>query len=585
MDIRSDALQIWRYDAGRDGAGGRYVLETEQPLVSMADADTLAAFIRWGVEHYPAKKYGLVLWGHGGGSAMGVLIDELFDGSYMTLDVLGQALHDSGTHFEAVLFDACMMASIETACAIEKDAEWMIASEEMVAGHGTAMGDWLQQLYCVPDADGRLLSRWICDTAMIKYGNMDDRRNQELITWSVIDLNRIGELQDCLDSFLKSVSELYQQHPDILFEYAEAVNDCATFGTEYERMYDLGDVIAHLSLRTLADNSMQLRMQETLADAINYCVHGAGRPASRGLSFCYPTTFASDRIEVYAKNCPSPYYLALLDAIGPWTAPPRVYEKAARLPEMMENGGIKVKVRKSVWTNGSPAFSVLEGDQYISTVTYNLYKEDEESGQTIKLGKVPVYYDSDAGLYRVYDLVRWPSIDGNLCQIVLQNLVTVGNYNMLYNIPIMVDAEIMNMRCVYWFNKAAYEVLGLWEGYDNDSSTFNRNVTSLSMVAGREYRMLYEVVDGEHSEKTYHYTEPMTMYRSLTLDEITLPSGTYSIQFSVMDSFMRPMPMEMVEFTWDGTDIRILNSDWEGTAELDVSLYYEQTENSLSPEE
>ena len=45
------------------------------------------------------------------------------------------------------------------------------------------------------------------------------------------------------------------------------------------------------------------------------------------------------------------------------------------------------------------------------------------------------------------------------------------------------------------------------------------------------------------------------------------------------------MPMEMVEFTWDGTDIRMLNSDWEGTAELDVSLYYEQTENSLSPEE
>jgi len=159
MQIRTDALQIWQYNPGQKGQRGTFSLETERPLASMAQPETLSDFIRWGTAHYPAQKYALVLWSHGGGSATGIFIDELFDDEYMTLDLLNQALGEGGAHFEAVLFDACMMANIETACAIQEHASWMIASEELVAGKGTAIGDWLQQLYCVPDVDGRLLGR------------------------------------------------------------------------------------------------------------------------------------------------------------------------------------------------------------------------------------------------------------------------------------------------------------------------------------------------------------------------------------------------------------------------------------------
>ena len=169
----------------------------------------------------------------------------------------------------------------------------------------------------------------------------------------------------------------------------------------------------------------------------------------------------------------------------------------------------------------------------ISTVEYNLYQLDEATGQTIRLGKVPVWFDFDEGICRVYDLSQWPAFDGSVCQIELQNMVTAGKHNLLYNIPIMIDGELMNMRCAYWFDKAEYEVLGLREGYDNDSSQFNRNVMSLSQVAGREYNLIHEVSGEKRGSKPYVFSPAMIMYRSMQLEEITLFPGTYYIQFAI----------------------------------------------------
>ena len=569
MQIRTDALQIWRYNAPEEDVKGTFSLEAERSLASMANPDTLSDFIRWGTDNYPAKKTALVLWSHGGGSATGVFIDELFQGEYMPLDLLKKALADGGTHFEAVLFDACMMANLETACAIQDHANWMIASEEMVAGKGTAIGDWLQQLFCVPDADGRLLGRWICDTTMIKYGNSDDTQAQELITWSVIDLSKVKRLETNFDNFFQYTSYYYLKDPERLLQFASAPFLAEGYGTGHENMFDLGGMLYQSTLRTSLNVKMQNILQESLADAVNYCVRGTGRPAARGLSFCYATNFSPEKMEAYARNCPSPHYLALLDAISPWEAPEWVYEKVERLPQLLEEGTFHVTVDKRIWKNGSPAFYVTEGNAFISLVQYNLYKMDEVTGQKIRLGRVPVFYDDEEDLYRIYDLISWPSIDGSLCQIELQNMVMYPNYNCLYNVPMMVDSEIMNLRCVYWFDRGEFEALGLWEGYDNDSSQFNRNVKSLAQLAGREYNLLYEVAGEKRGTKPYVFSPTMNLYRSMKIEEISLPPGTYFIEFAIYDVFMRPMWMEPVELSiWDGDTIQIQGEPWEGTETL-----------------
>ena len=69
----------------------------------------------------------------------------------MYLYELKQALADSGVQLEALVIDACLMANLETAYAVKDSAHWMIASEEVVPGSGTAVGDWLEELYIHPE--------------------------------------------------------------------------------------------------------------------------------------------------------------------------------------------------------------------------------------------------------------------------------------------------------------------------------------------------------------------------------------------------------------------------------------------------
>ena len=575
LKIRTDALQYWHFHAGEEDREANFKLEAERPLSSMAASETLADFIQWGVKSYPAKKYALVLWSHGGGSATGIFIDELFGGEYMTLDKLNEALSVGGAYFEAVIFDACMMANLETASAIREHAKWMIASEELVAGKGTAFGEWLQQLYHVPEADGRLLGRWVCDMSMIKYSDNNEKQAQELLTWSVINLSQVERLETNFDAFFAMMGVFYTRFPDMLTTFANAAHYYEAFGTGSENMYDLGGFMYDPVLRNSASAGMQMIMQQAMADAVDYCVRGNGRPQARGLSFCLASNFQSDQLDVYAHNCKSPHYLALLDAISPWEAPAWVYEQTEKLPELLEEGTYQVTVEKRIWKNGSPAFAVVDGYENISSVEYNLYKLDESTGMKIRLGDVPVIYDADVDLFRIYDLLLWPSFDGNLCEIELQNKVTIGDYNLLYNIPMMIDSEPMNMRIAYWFDSAEWEVLGLWEGYDNDSSQFNRNIMSLSQVAGREYNLIYEA-DGEMpSSRPYVLSPTMIMYRSMKLEEIILPPGTYYIDFTIYDVFMRPMRMETVELqTTEDHSIQIIGEPWEGTEILDAAAYY-----------
>ncbi|MGN0596637.1 MAG: clostripain-related cysteine peptidase, partial [Ruminiclostridium sp.] len=48
---------------------------------NMGAPETLSDFVSWGVENYPARKMGLILWDHGGGSIGGVCNDEKNDDS------------------------------------------------------------------------------------------------------------------------------------------------------------------------------------------------------------------------------------------------------------------------------------------------------------------------------------------------------------------------------------------------------------------------------------------------------------------------------------------------------------------------
>ena len=58
---------------------------------------------------------------------------------------------------------------------------------------------------------------------------------------------------------------------------------------------------------------------------------GAAKPG--GISFCYPSDFTAEELDLYARNFPLPLYLSFLDAVSAaWTAPDWLYEITERLP-------------------------------------------------------------------------------------------------------------------------------------------------------------------------------------------------------------------------------------------------------------
>ena len=577
MNISSDCLQRWYYDANKADAspeemGEGFLLKEELPLASMSDPGTLTDFIRWSAEMYPAEKYALVLWDHGGG-AKGIIIDELYDGDMMRLEELHNALADANVPLEVVLFDACLMANLETACAISDSARWMCASEEVVAGKGTAIGDWLQRLYYMPECDGERLCRWICDMTQTKYANEDDEQAQQLMTWSVIDLSQIERVELAFDRFFAMVGQVYARYPKLMSLYAQRIIHAEDFGVWGDNLWDLAGVFYDLEMSSAVDMNIQRDMLDALTDAVTYSVRGMGRSAARGLSFCYAVDFDSEELSIYAQSCPSPHYLAFLDAITPWTAPDWVYEFADRLPEIDTIEEYEVTVEKHVQENGTPSFSFV-GDSVtgVSSVRFHVYRPNEDTGQTVSLGVLPAY--DDEGEF-IVDAPIWPSIEGVLCNAEVTSMGGTDITAFLFNVPIQIGSDVWYLRCGYDMAVDAYTVYGLWEGFDSDSTLFNRNVKPLSQLAGQEYRLMYPVDGIEDHYTRFESSKKLTMYRSLELEDMPLPEGQYYLQFIVFDLFMRPMELERIEVSWDGETLSFPeNTSWSGTETLHVSDKY-----------
>ena len=571
MNISPKGLNRWRYDLGQGDVPGSFTLLEDRASASMADPETLSEFIRWGVETCPAKKYALILWDHGGGSKSGLFIDEIFGGGMMTLTQLNRALREGGTQFEAVLFDACMMANVETAYAVKDHARWMIASEEVVAGQGTAIGSWLQQLYYDPQVDGERLGRWICDMSQIKYGQQYNGRSGELLTWSVIDLTKIDRLANCIGELFHSVGRIYEHYPKLLAMVVSAFHEAEGFGNGQDNMFDLFDVCYNPAFSWGVGVEHRREMLDALTDAVVYAVRGTGRSAARGLSICFPTDFDDEELEIYASNCPQPWYLAFLDAISPtWSAPDWVYKNGAtRLKDISDIDDYTIVVRKRVSKNGTPGIFVELGTESVSNIFYRIYRVDEALGQTVRIGIAPAYSEETAEGEEVncaYEPWLWPHIDGKLCNA---ELISKQGSDVLGEIPVQIGSDVWKLRFGYT-EEYGYELFGLWEGYDADTKVFNRNVKSLAQLTGMDFQLLFPEDDPNGSDGDfYEYGDTLTLHRGMEMEEQPLPPGEYYLEYVVEDIFFRRLALDSVKMTWDGDKMTFSEGErWEGETTL-----------------
>ena len=88
----------------------------------------------------------------------------------------------------------------------------------------------------------------------------------------------------------------------------------------------------------------------------------------------------------------------------------------------------------------------------------------------------------------------------------------------------------------------------------------------LAMLAGQEYRLLYPVAGPDGATVSYAASGSKKMYRALEVQEITLPAGTYYLEYELDDMFLRKCRLERIEIHWDGSSMTFPEDfAWEGS--------------------
>ena len=248
--------------------------------MNMGDPDTLEKFISWSVQNYPAGKYALILWDHGGGPLNGVCVDELHGSDRLTLEEITRALKQSALPgpLSWIGFDACLMGDLEVAAAMAPYAEYMTASQETEPGSGWNYS-FLRGIE--RDLDGGETGKRIIETYF------EGNENSGGMTLSCLRLSAAGKLADAIGDFFGGIGQNFDT--TVYSKLARARVKAESFGPTGRRSgiygYDLVDAGGLLAgCRSLGDTG---KAMEALDELVVYTRASAGVNAS-GVSVYHP---------------------------------------------------------------------------------------------------------------------------------------------------------------------------------------------------------------------------------------------------------------------------------------------------------
>jgi len=273
--ISNKVNQVYRIADGK-----MYCLVNDDGSDSLVKPATLTRFIKYCVKNYPANRYDLIFWDHGGGSVSGYGYDENNrSAGSMTLKGINDALSAAGVKFDFIGFDACLMATLENALMLEKYADYMIASEETEPGVGWYYTDWLTVLSKNTSIDTPTLGKQIVDD-FIAYCNRYCAGQKT--TLSVVDLAEVGAtVPEKLNGFASAATELLKN------DSYKTVSDARSSAREFAVSSRIDQVdLVHFAHNVGTPEAKEL--VNTLLGAVKYNRTSSAITNAYGLSIYFP---------------------------------------------------------------------------------------------------------------------------------------------------------------------------------------------------------------------------------------------------------------------------------------------------------
>jgi Clostripain family len=206
---------------------------------NMADPNELREFVTWAKQTYPAQRYALVLWNHGGGYTG--LIEDQTDGGHdlMSLTQLKQALTGLG-QIDLVDFDMCLMGAYETMDSMQGLADYVVFSEEVVPGAGNPYEEVVNGIQQYATASTRTVAEMFVNRFHESY-----TETRSSTTKSAYDM---ASYQDFKTSFEALAATLRASLGTLSPAIAQAAGNAQSYS--YKQLKDLVDFLILLKQAT-----------------------------------------------------------------------------------------------------------------------------------------------------------------------------------------------------------------------------------------------------------------------------------------------------------------------------------------------
>jgi hypothetical protein len=279
--------------------------------VNMGAQNSLQSFVTWAKTAYPANKYALMLWNHGGGfqptengfSTRGVGWDDTDGGDYLSNVELSNVLYavtsNGASKLELVGLDACLMAMFEVDYHLKNYANSRVGSEDTEPGAGWPYNTILTDLTTNPTWNGVSLANAIVNRYYASYSNNETQSAVQFGTPYMSMVSAFNTFTQALRSNMstqrsvidaaRSASQSFDNADYIdLSDFAYQVYTRSTDATVKSAAYNL---IA--AIRSIVTNNKA----------------GSSWPRARGISIFFPSTQAT--WDTWAASYQSNQWLAL----------------------------------------------------------------------------------------------------------------------------------------------------------------------------------------------------------------------------------------------------------------------------------
>ncbi len=337
--------------------------------LNMLENKNLIDFLNYSKKNYPADRYVLILWNHGGGPTGGYGFEDTLAGDFSMediSDVLSQADID---HYSLIGFDACLMGNVEIANTLSPYTDYLIASEEVEPGYGWDYTQFLTELATNPTVSIERVGKIIADDYIMNNINSGDttlsfiETNDENMTDIIDKLNIVSN--NLLTTFDTDKQATYVKYLQAKFDTRDYSFDYLIDSINFAQ--NLNSIFYDTDGDGNGNNQDVLNLIAALRKSIMYNIANTDwQEGSNGLSIYAPSNYSSIDAykELFYKNDKinlnfSEKYIEFLDKIFNYQK-----ELAKQYPD-------EPKFTTNTATSGSSVIAIFEnhiGHKYISAI-------------------------------------------------------------------------------------------------------------------------------------------------------------------------------------------------------------------------